>query len=133
FELEVAGSGSFCPFGGNPANWCGVAINGQIAFKLGINNTEVHACLGDWGYDGHFEVRSFTHLPAPSFVAKLDHLAVVPSSKCPRPGEVFDGDFEAASGWVTAGTAEIASGLGTAGSKAGHLFSSTQCDRGTLA
>jgi len=96
-------------------------------------------CLGDRAYGRTVSLAVTTFSPAttlagPDEDAMIDSIRFVAAPECPAPGEVANADFEKSGGWTTGGTGitEVASGLGTNGSRAGRLVA-TGCEKPNLA
>jgi len=115
-----------------------VTINGGVIIFVDgpINHT---ACLGERAYGGTFDLvigpAGRGNCPLPDGI--VDHLDISPSSACPVPGTIPDGNFDGMLGtWKTwtAGNdgrsklAEIAPTLGSGGSPAAHLAIGGPCD-----
>jgi hypothetical protein len=116
-----------------------VVINGGvIKFQDGpVNHV---ACLGERAYGGTFDlaIRPPDRSSCPQMDAVVDHVDIEPSSTCPPPGTIPDGDFDATpTTWKTrasgsdSGTpvAEIAPTLGSGGSAAAHLLIRGGCEQ----
>ena len=114
-----------------------VIINGGvIAFRDGpINHA---ACLGERAYGGTIDlvIRPPDRASCVQADAIVDHLDIEPSSTCPVPGTIPDGDFDGMLGtwktWTQADApttvAEIAPTVGTAGTAGAHLAIHDACD-----
>ena len=115
-----------------------VAMNGGvIIFQDGpINHA---ACLGERAYGGTFDlvIRPAGLRDCPEPDAVVDHIDIEPSSTCPPPGTIPDGDFDGTPAtwktWTLASDgftalAEIAPTLGSGGSAAAHVVIRGACD-----
>jgi hypothetical protein len=117
---------------------------GGISFLLGgalggqgelADTGKLHACLGDraYGRDVDLRIRATSVACGPTSLLDLDRVAIVPDATCPAPGRVINGDFEATGGWAVSGTgAEVATGVGTAGGRGGHLSTTNLCQSPSL-
>lgn len=116
-----------CP--GPPATLeAGFAGASQQRSPARVGFEERRVCLGElsFGKGAGLELRAFNR------ELLLDRAGYVSDSTCPMPGEVRNGDFEGNEGWVAQGNAEVASGLGTAGSRAARIGGLACEDYGVL-
>ena len=119
-----------------------VVINGgAITFPDQPASIVNSACLGERAYGGTFDLEVRPLGQANCAVAHtdaiVDHVDIEPSSSCPVPGTIPDGDFDGTldtwQGWADSPDAgqlavfEIAPKLGTAGSAAAHLSVGGTC------
>ena len=83
---------------------------------------DVSLCLGErhMGKRGTLALVSETPSYATQTVT-LDRVSIEPEPTCPRPGEVFNGDFERADGWSATGAAVLQASTGVDGSRGAHL------------
>ena len=117
-------------------------INGGVIALQGASPYIVHTgCLGERAYSGTFDLivrPSAAELCSTQFTdAVVDHVQIAPSSTCPPPGTLPNGDFDGTpSRWLTwslgsdgfTPVAEIAPTMGSGGSAAAHLGLRGSCE-----
>jgi hypothetical protein len=150
FALKVAANGDCTGNGGGACSGAGTAVvinGGANVFGYNALSTIQLGCLGERAYGGTFDVvvRPSSRqacTAATTLDGVVDHVDIEPSTTCPMPGTLPDGNFDATTNnWTpavaTANTpapvAEIEAGVGTGGTKAGHVSTGDFCQQATLA
>ena len=144
-EVKISADAA-CISSQGPGCWppdTAVVINGGvITFDNQPSSIVNVACLGERAYGGTFDLEVRPLGQANCAVAHtdaiVDHVDIEPSSTCPVPGTIPDGDFDGpvntwgtwtndASQTIPAPVAEIAPALGTDGFAAAHLRNGNNC------
>jgi hypothetical protein len=150
FALKVAANGDCTGNGGGACTGAGTAVvinGGANVFGYSALSTIQLGCLGERAYNGTFDVvvRPSSRqacTAATTLDGVVDHVDIEPSTTCPMPGTLPDGNFDATTNnWTTAVTtantpppvAEIEAGVGTGGTKAGHVSTGDFCQQATVA
>ena len=149
FGLKVASNGDCVQNGGFSCQGAGAAIvinGGANIFAYNSLSAIATGCLGERAYNGTFDIvvrpSSRTMCQgATTLDFFVDHVDIEPSTTCPVPGTLPDGNFDAATNnWTPnlqmANTpppvGEILAGAGTSGSKAGHVSTGDFCQQALL-
>ena len=106
-----------------------------LAFLPDFANSfsEQRTCLGERAYGGTIELSLGLSRPDSTSLRpsmNVDHVSIVPAPECPPIGTIPNGDFEVTGNWeirASSGTAEIATGVGTKGGRAGRLATTNKC------
>ncbi len=150
FALKVAANGDCTGNGGGACSGAGTAVvinGGANVFGYNALSTIQLGCLGERAYNGTFDVvvRPSSRqacTAATTLDGVVDHVDIEPSTTCPMPATLPDGNFDATTNnWTPAVTtantpapvAEIEAGVGTGGTKAGHVSTGDFCQQATLA
>jgi len=146
FALKVAANGDCTGNGGTACSGAGTSVlmNGGVTlFGYNSLSTIQLGCLGERAYGGTFDVvvrpsSRTACTSATTLDAVVDHIDIEPSTTCPTPGTLPDGNFDATTNnWTTSvatansppPVAEIEAGVGTAGTKAGHVSTGDFCQQ----
>jgi hypothetical protein len=150
FALKVAANGDCMANGGGACQGAGTAVvinGGANLFGYNALSTIQLGCLGERAYNGTFDVvvRPSSRqacAAATTLDGVVDHVDIEPSTTCPMPGTLPDGNFDATTNnWTSAvamansppPVSEIEAGAGTGGTKAGHVSTGDFCQQATLA
>ena len=149
FALKVASNGDCTGNGGFACTGAGAAVvinGGANLFNYNALSMIQLGCLGERAYGGTFDVvvrpSSRTSCTgATTLDAIVDHVDIEPSTTCPTPGTLPDGNFDATTNnWTAALTqantpapiAEVQAGTGTGSTHAGHLSIANLCQEAKL-
>jgi hypothetical protein len=149
FALKVASNGDCTGNGGFSCTGAGAAVvinGGANLFNFNALSAIQLGCLGERSYGGTFDVvvRPSSRAACTSATTLdffVDHVDIEPSTTCPTPGTLPDGNFDATvNNWTTSVAtanspppiAEIQAGTGTAGTKAGHVFTGDFCQQAMI-
>lgn len=110
---------------------------GHLGFlAFGESSTQRTLCLGERAFGGDVELRlraAALSACTPESRLTLDRAAIVAAPACPAPGTIPNSDFEGNGGWTVSGTsAEVATGMGSKGGRAGHLVTTNKCQQPSL-
>jgi hypothetical protein len=149
FGLKIASNGDCSGNGGLACTGPGAAIvinGGANLFPYNSLSAIATGCLGERAYGGTFDIvvrpSSRTMCSgATTLDFMVDHVDIEPMAMtCPAPGTLPDGNFDATTNnWTTSTTAgnqpvvaEIQSGTGTSGTKAGHISTGDPCGQAMI-
>jgi hypothetical protein len=91
------------------------AFAGPARYVAATGFWHQHLCLGEGAYGVATRLVLGGTLDSSGYL--FDRAAYVPDPLCPKPGQVFNGDFEAAEGWAASDGAVIMAGAGAAGTR----------------
>lgn len=133
FALTIAGqqSGGFDdPLG------MSFFVTGGFGGEASFTTTpKLRVCLGDRAYGRNVDLRVRSQLADADATSTVDfdRVSIEPAPDCPVPGRVVNGDFEGTGGWTASGAgSEVATAVGTAGGRAGHLSTTNLCQTRSL-
>lgn len=92
-------------------------------------------CLGERAYGKDVELAfagDFDSGCSDTTIAKIDHVSILSAPDCPPPAQIANGDFEGTGNWTASLNADVANGVGSGGSRGGHLATTVKCQSPSL-